>query len=368
MQLSFITRFTPIGLCLGGAILLALGCSPDTGLPIFQSDQIRRYQVPRAKPPHRMLAAIVPQGERAWFFKVSGASASLAAQSGAFETFLKSFRFGKTEDADPTWELPESWVQKEGSSGMRFATIEIPTDEAPLEMSVMALPMPPDSGLLSNVNRWRGQIGLAPISQADLATQTKQLEVAGTTATVVDLVGKLGASAPSAGPFTTNGENASSEEAMRRAHAAAGVDAPPESNFIYKAPDNWKPGQLVSSRGGFSVPREAVFTVEEEGQQAEITVTRMPAAAGNVEANANRWASQVGLDRLSSEALAKQTESIEVSGADGKYFQFVGPNQAILGVIVIHGDSVWFIKLQGDHDLAVKLKEHFETFIQSIQF
>jgi hypothetical protein len=367
MQLSILKHIAMIYMCLGGAILLAVGCSSENGLPIFQSDQIRRYQVARPQPPHRMLAAIVPQGDRAWFFKVTGARDSVAAQAADFDKFLNSFAFGEKEEADPTWVLPENWVQKEGGE-MRFATIEIPTDEAPLELSVMALPMPPGNGLLSNVNRWRGQIGLAAISQADLATETKQFEVAGTTATLVDLVGKLGAAAPSAGPFTSNGGNASSEEAMNRAHAAAGVDGPLKASFTYKAPDNWKPGERVVSRGGFSVPREAAFIVEEDGNQAEITVTRMPAAAGNVEANANRWASQVGLDRLSSEALAEQTESIDVSGADGAYFQFVGPEQAVLGVIVIHRESVWFIKLQGAHDLAVKLKEPFETFIHSIQF
>jgi len=367
MQSYILKRVTSIGGCLGVTILLLAGCSPESGLPIFQRDQIRRYQVARPKLPHRMLAAIVPQGDRAWFFKVTGAAASVDAQSESFETFLKSFAFGEAEEDDPTWKLPENWVQKAGSE-MRFATIEIPTDEAPLEMSVMALPMPPGSGLLSNVNRWRGQIGLAPISQADLAAETKQLEVAGTTATLVNLVGKLGAAAPAAGPFTSSGGNQGSEEAMRRAHAAAGVEGGPESIFAYEAPDNWQPGELVSSSGGFSVPREAAFIVEEDDQRAEITVTRMPAAAGNISANANRWRGQVKLERLSSEALAEQTESIEVDGVAGKYFQFVGPEQAVLGVIVIHRGSAWFIKLQGDHDLAVKLKKPFETFIHSIQF
>ena len=367
MQFYTYKRVTPILLCLGGVILLVAGCSSETGLPIFQRDEIRTYQVARPQPPHRMLAAIVPQDDRAWFFKVSGARASVEAQSQPFEAFVKSFAFGETEEADPTWTLPENWVQKAGS-GMRYATIEIPTDEAPLEISVMALPMQAGSGLLSNVNRWRGQIGLAPISQTDLATETKQLEVAGTTATLVNLVGKLGAPPPAAGPFTSNGGNLGSGEAMRRAHAAAGVEGPPESNFTYEAPDNWKPGKRVSSGGGISIPREAAFIVEEADQQAEITVTRMPAVAGNITDNANRWRGQVELDRLSPEALAEQTESIEVGGAAGKYFQFVGPNKAVLGVIVIHGGSAWFIKLQGDHDLAVKLKDPFETFIHSIQF
>ncbi len=45
-------------------------------------------------------------------------------------------------------------------------------------------------GLLANVNRWRGQIGLGAISENDLSQLAQSLDVSGGTATVVDFTGK----------------------------------------------------------------------------------------------------------------------------------------------------------------------------------
>ena len=345
------------------ALLLLTGCS-ESGLTIFQRDEIRAYQVKRPAPPHRMLGAIVPQGEKAWFFKMSGARDSIEGQAPAFDAFIKSLQLGESADDDPAWELPDGWKQEPGE-GMRFATIHIDTDEAPLEMSIMALPLPPENGVLTNVNRWRGQLGVGPIVASKLAVETTQIEVAGTTATIVNLLGKLGAAAP--GPSSSGGGNLGSDERMKQAHAAAGVE-PKKEGMQYEAPDNWKPGQLISSGGGLSIPREAAFVVEENGKSAEITVTRMPAAAGDITSNANRWRAQVGLDRLTSAKLQEETNVTAVDGVESEYFRFIGPEKAILGVITIHEGAAYFIKLHGDHDLAVKLQEPFEAFLQSIQF
>jgi len=43
--------------------------------------------------------------------------------------------------------------------------------------------------LLSNVNRWRGQIGLGPVDESDLAKLTMSMDVTGGQATLVDLTG-----------------------------------------------------------------------------------------------------------------------------------------------------------------------------------
>lgn len=362
MEVSFKQRVTAFLVIACSPLILSTGCS-ESGIAMFQRDEIRTYQVKRPAPPHRMLGAIVPQGDKAWFFKVSGARDSIEAQATTFDAFIKSLELGESADVDPTWELPDGWKQEPGE-GMRFATIHIETDEAPLEMSVMALPLPPENGVLTNVNRWRGQIGVGPITASELTAETTQIEVAGTTATIVNLIGKLGAAAPSP---STGGGDLGSDERMKQAHAAAGVEVKNEG-MEYKVPDNWKPGQLISSGGGLSIPREAAFVVEEDGKSAEITVTRMPAAAGEITSNANRWRAQVGLDRLTSAELQEETNVTAVDGVESEYFRFIGPDKAILGVITIHEGAAYFIKLHGDHDLAVKLQEPFEAFVQSIQF
>jgi len=335
-----------------------LGCSPR--------DEILRYQVPRQQPPHRMLGAIIPQGERAWFFKLSGANELVAGEEQRFQDFIKSVRLPPEDAADPSWELPSGWKQLPGS-GMRFATIEVATPERPLELSVMPLPLPAESGVLSNVNRWRGQIGLAPLAADELQAQSTAIELEGHTATLVNLVGKLGSSAPMAGPFA-GGDLAADSEAAHAAHAAAGMGDPAPTALSYDTPAGWKPGERVITRGGVRVAREAAFVVSEGEQQAEITVTSLPASAGAILPNANRWRSQIGLPPLSTEQLDAEQTSIELGGSDGAYFRFVGPQQAVLGVIATRNGTAWFVKLQGHHDLAVRLQPQFEEFVRSIQF
>jgi len=63
------------------------------------------------------------------------------------------------------WTLPGGWTETR-PGGMRYATLT-PASGAKADVSVVVLPGPA-GGELSNVNRWRGQIGLAPIDDAGL--------------------------------------------------------------------------------------------------------------------------------------------------------------------------------------------------------
>jgi hypothetical protein len=139
--------------------------------------------------PQRMLAALVLQAERAWFFKAMGPEAPLGEHADAFRALVKSVRFA---DGKPQWNLPEGWRQK-GESGMRFATLEFGSADSPLELTVIPLPIPPgdrSAYVLSNVNRWRQQVNLSPIAASELDQQSEKVDLDGATAVVVDLHGK----------------------------------------------------------------------------------------------------------------------------------------------------------------------------------
>jgi hypothetical protein len=58
------------------------------------------------------------------------------------------------------WDLPKGWSEARGN-GMRFATLKPPVP-GKLDVSVVTLPGQA-GGELDNVNRWRSQIGLAPV-------------------------------------------------------------------------------------------------------------------------------------------------------------------------------------------------------------
>lgn len=68
------------------------------------------------------------------------------------------------------WTLPQGWIEGEGG-GMRYATLQPPIP-GKVEATVVVL-AGPAGGELSNVNRWRGQIGLGPIDEKALAAARK---------------------------------------------------------------------------------------------------------------------------------------------------------------------------------------------------
>jgi hypothetical protein len=138
------------------AAVLALGC--------------RREQITHAT---------VPKGESG-LTQASGISPAMPPAAG-----------GEAVPPPPTptgasalrWTLPKGWGETM-SGGMRYATLK-PSVGGRVEASVVVLPGPA-GGELANVNRWRGQIGLAPIDEAALAAARKTLKARAGAVSVFD--------------------------------------------------------------------------------------------------------------------------------------------------------------------------------------
>src|SRR5262245_22686129 len=80
-----------------------------------EDDTIRRYTIERNPPRDRMLGAIIPRAEQAWFFKMSGPAAAVETQAVAFRKLIESVRFGPESNAQPSWTLPEGWTSRPGN-------------------------------------------------------------------------------------------------------------------------------------------------------------------------------------------------------------------------------------------------------------
>ncbi|MSU50501.1 MAG: hypothetical protein EXS37_15685 [Opitutus sp.] len=87
------------------------------------------------------------------------------------------------------WTAPAHWTAKTGSA-MRKGSYAIKADGMAGEADLSITAFPGDvGGDLANLNRWRGQIQLPPISQAELEAATQHLDRNGLHLTVVDLAG-----------------------------------------------------------------------------------------------------------------------------------------------------------------------------------
>jgi hypothetical protein len=154
---------------------------------------------PQGEPTDRTLGAIVLLPEHGWFFKLTGPKDPVAAQAEVFTNFVKTVRF--SSDGKPSWTLPAGWTETPGNQ-IRRATLAIP-GEPPLEVTVTVLSKsePDENYLLLNINRWRGQLQLPPIAAGELATETTRVELDGTAAILVNIVGHA-APGTMRGPFS----------------------------------------------------------------------------------------------------------------------------------------------------------------------
>lgn len=87
----------------------------------------------------------------------------------------------------PHFAAPEGWRSKP-ADGFRFAAFEAGPSDAPAQVTV--IPLGGDvGGVMANVNRWRTQVGLTPVSEAEVAKDVRTIDVDGGKAQSVSLVG-----------------------------------------------------------------------------------------------------------------------------------------------------------------------------------
>ena len=187
-------------------IVAVCGCS--------DSDPIETYRVakpvgpvrpsggieaPPGEPTHRMLAATVIEGDRAWFFKVVGPPKGVTDVENSFRSLIGSVT---VTGGTAAWKLPDGWVNA-ADRPMRLATLKTGGDPGALEVSVTQLPIRhPDQQqyLLDNVNRWRRQMSLPPIGAAELSESLEPIPTGDSPAWLAQLTGRMSARGPS-GPM-----------------------------------------------------------------------------------------------------------------------------------------------------------------------
>ncbi len=199
-----------VGRRLGVVLAVALvGCTP--------AEQVSKYTAPKdpndkeqpaEEPPAgeakvRILGAIAPAGDAWYFFKFQGLESSdtyppnlIEPHAAEFDAFLKSLKF--PANGPPTWTLPAGWEQVTVQSAItRIATFRMKSDDTTVDLAVSEA----RGELLANINRWRGQAGVKPITGADIETRCRVLTVDGRRVVVVDVSGPGGKGGGMMPPF-----------------------------------------------------------------------------------------------------------------------------------------------------------------------
>jgi len=331
-----------------------------------RDDVIRSREVPKPQPvTQRTLAVLVPLADATWFFKLSGPESAVAADEAAFDAFVASAAFAEG-DKPIRWVMPEGWRLDPGGKSRskmipRYATLRTANGN---EALVTRLGTEPGTReLLGNVNRWRREIGLEAVAEADLPTMSRDATVGGVKATRVDLM--------SPGKADELVVAAPTEAA---AHAAPAHAAPLSDRKGHPKPDIPKV-TFAAPAGWLEQPamgmRAAAFRVGTGEDSAEVTVIPLAGPAGGLANNVNLWRSSLQLPEVTEAEVAASAQKLMVDGRPEAYFDLPGPDrpkpQRILGVIVPRGERSWFIKMRGAASAVGREKANFEAFVQSLK-
>jgi hypothetical protein len=334
-----------------------------------------------------MLAALVPHGEKAWFFKLVGPRDNVDIYADAFRMLVESVKFADDDSAEPQWMLPEGWTPKSGKSEMRFATITLPEASQGLEVSVVPLPWMPHQYvnlLLTNINRWRKQMQLPPVRADELADEFTTRKASENEIVLVDLKGKLKpdsmqppfAAAASGAPLPASHPPLKSAGAEKPAPVAndskreTSAVTSNDSNlpFTFSVPADWKSKPAPT----FAV---AAFATKDDSAPVEVSITPMMGPGGDLLMNINRWRTmQLGLQPIKAEELSSVSQSMEISGKPAQIVRLVadkdaaGPRQAITAALIKTGDATWIFRMKGGAEAVEREQATFEKFLNSIKF
>ncbi len=167
----------------------------------------------------RILAVVQRRGDTSWFFKMNGDDDLVAKQKPAFVQFLKSVSFtapaaaaqlppshppidasmlagqgapaASSGQPKPQWQVPAGWQEVPGGQFL-VAKLSVSGGENAQAAVNVSLSAGEGGGVAMNVNRWRGQLGLAPLADAELKTALTSVDTAGGKAMFVDMSGTDG--------------------------------------------------------------------------------------------------------------------------------------------------------------------------------
>jgi len=329
---------------------------------------------------------------------------------------------GPSQASSVHYETPAGWTELPKNS-LRQANFLVNGDEQ-AECYLTVLPGT-GGGLVANINRWRKQMSLEPISDAD-AMALPRSDFYGGSASRVDFVGTwsgmsgdqsgegfrlvglllvdesaskflkmvgpaslIGAAIPAFDALAASFHSSESHGAPKESHAEHSHDDDPhdhaahagdakteqpvatnDGKLSFETPDGW-------SRAPDRQMREVTFTVGADADQAECYVALLGGTGGGISANMNRWRQQMGAPPLS-EAEFQALERIEMFGREGILLEVDGSfsgmageavsDARLYGAVCVLSDRSVFVKMIGPISTLEGQRDAFRSFCESLSF
>ncbi len=273
-----------------------------------------------------------------------------------------------------SFNLPDGWQKLEPK---RFREVNLRAGDAECYLTKLAGTA---GGLAANVNRWRQQMNLAPLSGDALAALPRRPFLGGD-AVLVDfrnsgrrLLGLLLVRARGSRFLKMTGSETGLDgdaflklaDSFREQASEPAADTANETfGLAWTAPEGWRLGARKSMR-----------LVTYHAGEAECYVTVLGGDGGGVVANANRWRQQMGSQPYGREDFGK-LERIQMLGgeavlveASGRYRGMKGESvddAVLLGAIRIPRQGAIFVKMIGPRAAIDAARADFRSFCRSLR-
>ncbi|MFT6110945.1 MAG: hypothetical protein ACJA2W_003874 [Planctomycetota bacterium] len=308
---------------------------------------------------------------------------------------------GTSSQAEPAprkpllYDVPEGW---EDLPPTQFRNINLRNISEPSTEMILSF-LPNDAGgLIPNINRWRGQVGLGDMGPAEIAALTTR-KVLGQEATYVELKGPYRGMTGDAiedgalfGAVFSQGGGTLFVK-MTGARAILEAESAGFSAFLDSIRFNPEVNSSPASDGGsaaqgqgsriawdsvpdwIEVPSATAFrevTFKKDGLEMYVST-----AIGNPVDNITRWAGQMSQSPLD-EAAVDALEKVQMMGLSGYIYETSGtyrgmggtggtPGQRMLAALVAAGGQIVTVKMVGEDAAVQAAKPAFMQLVSSLR-
>lgn len=321
-----------------------------------------------ASGPRRIVGAIIPTEQGCYFLKATEAPERLEPLLGDLRTVVETFSIDP-QTGLPSNKLPEGWLMNQRND-VALAELISPESTGRVKFTVTALAMPPEQDwqgyLLSNVNRWRGQLKLGELTKETVEASLVSIPRPGNPlpSYIFDQTGTgTGAMSPPTKPPTVPSASTPSEPKPNESSSSR------RPTLQYDLPDGWTVGQG-------SQFRLATLNIDSKEGRGEVTVSM---ATDNPQANTMMWLQQVAKESDPSklEPLVEKTvqsaQKFAVGDKQAVLYEIRSseqPTSPSLLVVSLPTDTPemnLFIKVIGENQMTAAQKNNLIQFVQSLK-